>query len=101
MDLIQFMTSQYQVVTNHLVAQSNQGGGPQPSVNIPTSRIKDFMRINPSTFYGTKMDEDAQSFKDEIFKAVGAMGMTPRERAELAAYQLKDVAQVWFDQWRD
>ena len=29
------------------------------------------------------------------------MGLTRKEKAELAAYKLKDVAQVWFDQWRD
>ncbi|XP_049382853.1 uncharacterized protein LOC125847230 [Solanum stenotomum] len=29
------------------------------------------------------------------------MGVSPREKAELASYKLKDVAQVWFEQWRD
>ena len=29
------------------------------------------------------------------------MVVTPRERAELAAYQLKDVDQVWFEQCTD
>ncbi|XP_049363332.1 uncharacterized protein LOC125828072 [Solanum verrucosum] len=29
------------------------------------------------------------------------MGVTPREKAELASYQLKDVATLWFEQWRD
>ena len=30
-----------------------------------------------------------------------AMAMTSREKVELASYQLKEVAQVWFEQWRD
>ena len=42
------------------------------------------------------MDEDPQGFIDEVFKVVDVMGVTPRERDELAAYQLKDVDQVWF-----
>ena len=29
------------------------------------------------------------------------MDVTPREEAELAAYQLKDVVQLLFEQWRD
>ena len=29
------------------------------------------------------------------------MGLTSREKAELAAYQLKDIAQVWYEQWKD
>ncbi|XP_069147061.1 uncharacterized protein [Solanum lycopersicum] len=55
---------------------------------------------NPPTFHGTKVDEDPQGFIDEVFKVVYVMGVTPREKAELAAYQLKDVSQVWFEQWR-
>ncbi|XP_049364533.1 uncharacterized protein LOC125829339 [Solanum verrucosum] len=57
--------------------------------------------MNPPTFFGSKVDEDPQNFIDEVFKIVDAMGVTPREEAELASYQLKDVAQVWFEQWRD
>ena len=58
------------------------------------------MRINPPSFHGTKVDEDPKDFIDEVFKVVDSMGVTPREKAELAAYQLKDVAQVGFEQWR-
>ena len=29
------------------------------------------------------------------------MGLSTSEKAELATYQLKDVAQTWFVQWRD
>ena len=54
--------------------------------------------MNPPTFYGTKVDKDPQSFIDEILKVVDAMGVTSRERIDLAAYQLKDVAEVWFEQ---
>ena len=52
----------------------------------------------PLTFHGTKVDEDPQSFIYEIFKVMDAIGVTLRERAELASYQLKDVAQLWFEQ---
>ena len=57
------------------------------------------MRMNPPTIHGTKVDAYPQGFIDEIFKVVDSMGVTPREKAELAAYQLKEVAQVWYEQW--
>ena len=56
--------------------------------------------MNPPTFHGTKVYEDPQDFIYEVFKVVDAMDVTPREKAELVDYQLKDVAQVWFEQWR-
>ena len=46
------------------------------------------------------MDEDPRGFIDEVFKVVDAMGVTPRERMDLASYQLKDVSQVWFEKLR-
>ena len=88
----QLMTTQDQVVTNHLVTQSNLVVGPQPNASTTTSRIRDFMRMNHPTFHGTNVDEDPQGFIDEVFKVVDAMGETSREKAEVAAYQLKDVA---------
>ena len=46
------------------------------------------------------MGEDPQEFIDEVYKIVHAIGVTSREKAELASYQLKDVAQVWYTQWK-
>ena len=54
------MLTKSHFVTNHVVAQANLGVGPQPNASISVSRIRDFMRINPPTFHGTKMDEDPQ-----------------------------------------
>ena len=44
------------------------------------------MKMNPPTFHITNVDENPQSFIDEIFKVVDAMDMTPRERVELVTY---------------
>lgn len=43
------------------------------------------------------VDEYPHRFIDEVFKVVDSVGVTPRERAKLDTYQLKDVAQVWFE----
>ena len=42
-----------------------------------------------------------QGFINEVFKVVDYMDVTSREEEELTAYQLKDVVQLWFEQWRD
>ena len=37
----------------------------------------------------------------EVYEILSAMGVNEKEKAELAAYQLKDVAQVWYKMWAD
>ena len=56
--------------------------------------------MNPPTFYGSKVDEDPQEFIDEVYKILYAMGVSSSEKAELDTYQLKDVAQTLYVQWR-
>ncbi|XP_049360185.1 uncharacterized protein LOC125824884, partial [Solanum verrucosum] len=66
-----------------------------PNASTTASRISYFTRMNPPTFFGSKVEEDQQGFINEVFKVLEAMGVSSQEKAELAAYQLKDVAQVW------
>ena len=46
------------------------------------------------------MGEDLQESLDGVYKVLSSMGVTSREKAELASYQLKNVAQVWYTQWK-
>ena len=55
--LTKLMMTQAQFVPNHVVNQTNLGVEPQPNASSPASRIRDFTRINPSTFHVTKVDE--------------------------------------------
>ncbi|XP_049358702.1 uncharacterized protein LOC125823361 [Solanum verrucosum] len=64
-------------------------------------RIREFLRMNHPEFSGSKVEEDPNGFIDEVYKTLAIMGVTSREKAELAAYQLKDFTQIWYEQCKD
>ena len=57
--------------------------------------------MNSPIFKGSKTLEDSQEFVDEVHKILVDMGATNNEKAELASYQLKDVAQTWCKIWKN
>ncbi|XP_015170329.1 uncharacterized protein [Solanum tuberosum] len=94
--------SAFLILARAMAAQATRDMGPRVNANEGTmaSKLRDFVRMNPPVFLGSKVGEDPQEFLDEVYKVVSAMGVTSREKAELASYQLKDVAQIWFTQWK-
>ena len=57
--------------------------------------------MNPPVYFRSKTNEDPQKFVDKVHKILCAMGVNEEENAEFVAYQLKDVAQVWYMIWGD
>ena len=47
------------------------------------------------------MGEDPQEFLHGVYKVSSAIGFISREKAQLALYQLRDVSQIWYTQWKD
>ncbi|WMV41472.1 hypothetical protein MTR67_034857 [Solanum verrucosum] len=43
------------------------------------SRVRDFTRMNPPEFHGSKVEEDPQEFIDKVNKVLMIMGVTPVE----------------------
>ena len=106
LSLYQAMTSKSNAFTSQvqaMMAQVNREVRPRVPhhVNNMAYHLRDFTRMNPHIFFGSKVDEDPQDFVDEVYKIFDALVMTSIEKVELASYQLKDVSQTWYLQWRD
>ncbi|WMV41220.1 hypothetical protein MTR67_034605, partial [Solanum verrucosum] len=70
----------------------NTNGGPA------AARVRVFVRMNPPEFLGSKVGEDPRNVIDKVKKILGVMQVTRIESVELASYQLKDMAHIWFTQ---
>ncbi|KAF3631057.1 hypothetical protein FXO37_28190 [Capsicum annuum] len=74
----------------------------QVMINLVSEQgVGQFIRMNPSKFTGTKVEEDPKEFVDEIEKIFKVMYVDEVEGVELAVYQLKDVANQWYNEWKD
>nr|AAT39945.1 Putative polyprotein, identical [Solanum demissum] len=83
-----------QVATYHVGREDNR------HEVVDTSRIRELLRMNPPSFTGSSVTEDPENFIEELKSVFDVMHVAKSERVELAAYQLKGVARIWFDQWK-
>ena len=86
-----------------MTTQVNRDTGPRVNSmeSIMTIRLRDFIRMNPPIFFGSKVGEDPQPFMDMVYKILHEMGVTSREKVEFISYQLKYIAQVWCTKLKD
>ena len=57
--------------------------------------------MNTPSLTRSNTGEDPENFTEELKKVYEAMHVFDAERFELATYQLKSVARIWFDQLKD
>ena len=62
-----------------------------------TSRVREFLRMNPPSFIGSSTTMDPKNIVEELKKVLEVMHVVNDERVELDAYQLKSVARTLFD----
>lgn len=70
---------------DQVVANQVQQGAQSPHDTNPGARVRDFMRMNPPVFHGSKVDKDPQEFIDEIYKILSIMGVGPNEKGEVGS----------------
>ncbi|WMV25283.1 hypothetical protein MTR67_018668 [Solanum verrucosum] len=56
--------------------------------------------MNPLSFTGSSTTDDLENIIEELQKVFDVMHIVDTKEVELAAYQMKDVARIWSDQWR-
>nr|XP_009796651.1 PREDICTED: uncharacterized protein LOC104243196 [Nicotiana sylvestris] len=84
-----------------IVATQAQRQGTSDVHGMGSSRSRKFLNMKPLVFRGSKQDEDPQNFINEVQKIFRVMHATDIEAAELAMYQLKDVANTWYETWEE
>ncbi|XP_069150234.1 uncharacterized protein [Solanum lycopersicum] len=95
------MREAFIAIAGAMPMQSNLKMMPRLEERTMTSRLRDFVRMNPTIFLGFKENEDTQDFLDGVYKVLSVMGVTSREKVELSSYQLRYFSQIWYTQWKD
>ena len=72
-----------------------QGGAQQEGSN--TSRIREFLSMNPQSFTDSSITDYLENFTEELKKMFEVMHFVDAERLELVAYQLKGISRTLFD----
>lgn len=67
--------------------------------NTITSRLRDFVRINPHIFLSSKVGEEPQEFPDGVYKLLSYIWLISREKEELDLFQWNEVSQILYTKW--
>ena len=78
-----------------MTTQTNRELVPRPRQHVTpmASPIREFTRMSPPTFYGSKVVDDPKELIDKVSKILFAIRFNPSEKAEWDTYKLKNVAQ--------
>ena len=77
---------------------TNQNNWVHAPVNVydgsATTRVRDFVRMNPPEFIGSQTNDDTSNLLDDIKNIFEVMNVSRNNRVELASYQFKDFAHI-------
>ena len=80
--------------------QEGQVAGTGGADRAASTRIRDFLNLDPPSFTGSDPKEDPQDFIDQIQRTLDVMHVSGKEAVELATYRLKGVAILWYEAWK-
>lgn len=94
-----------QLLDQALTMQANGGVVAQENlirwqIEMVASKIMEFLKMNPLEFGGSQVEEHQNDLIDEFYKVVLIMGVTSVGKVPLASCQLKEFAQLWYEQWK-
>ncbi|XP_070020062.1 uncharacterized protein [Nicotiana sylvestris] len=64
-----------------------------------SSRVRDFINLDPPVFTGADPNENPQVFIVKMQRTLRVMNATATKSVELASYRLRYVAVNWYDYW--
>ncbi|XP_060211896.1 uncharacterized protein LOC132639469 [Lycium barbarum] len=64
-----------------------------------STRVRDFINLEPPVFVGSNPDEYPQNFIDRMQRTLKVMHASDIESVELASYRLRDIAVQWYKTW--
>ncbi|XP_070013171.1 uncharacterized protein [Nicotiana sylvestris] len=88
--------------TSRLVAtqqQARASASAGPFEGFGSSRVQEFIALNPPEFTGTYQRKDLQDFIDQLHRIFRVMHATEKEAVELAAFRLRDISILWYEGW--
>nr|XP_009785552.1 PREDICTED: uncharacterized protein LOC104233801 [Nicotiana sylvestris] len=79
--------------------QARASASAGPSEGSGSSRVREFIALNPPEFTGTDQREDLQDFIDHLHMIIRVMHATEKEAVKLSAFRLRDIAIFWYEGW--
>ncbi|KAK4706616.1 hypothetical protein R3W88_033828 [Solanum pinnatisectum] len=70
-----------------------------PYEGLGSSRVREFLALNPPKFTGTDSREYPQHFVDQLHRIFIVMHASATELVGLIPFQLRDVAVLWYESW--
>lgn len=87
------------LLSHYLTTHANRGevSPANPIRGMSSTRVGEFLRMNPPEFYSSNVGEDRNVFIYEVYEVLQIMRQYFIEKQESTSYQLTDVHQLLYE----